>query len=253
MVNKKRQRSERRFGKGDLVRQAILSAETSLQLARRLLMELEAPSAPGTRELEGVIGTFEGKFLVTKDGKKYQVPENYASKTMLVYGDTLKMLEGEGGTRFKQIGKVRRKLLEGVLAKKEGKPFVVTVEGSYELAPSAVKHYQAIEGDQLEVLIPEENVHAPYAAIKSNKSHQLRKEMAGEDKTMEKEEKVKKESEKEVKTVVDKKEAPPVKKSTTLKKKAPPKRKRPIIDLKKELPVEEEKKPIDVLEEEDLR
>ena len=73
------------------------------------------------RNVAGVSGTFDGTHMVGEDGKRYEIPANYSAKTRIVYGDVLKMIEEDGKHVFKQITKVPRKKVEGVLTKKEGK------------------------------------------------------------------------------------------------------------------------------------
>lgn len=248
MSKKRKRRFEKSFSKVDLVRQALISAEASLQLARRLLNEVQGGPVSERVEIEGIVGVFDGKFMVTEDGKKYQVPENYASKTQLVCGDKLKMIQEGEGTRFKQIDRVRRKQLEGILAKKEGKPVVVTTEGSYEILPSALKYVEALEGDQLEVLIPQDNKHVPFAALVRNKSRELRKAAEASEEKREEKQEEKAEEKKEVKKE-SKKER---KKETKIKeKKEVEKEEHPVV--KESSPVEEKEKISEVSEEEELR
>lgn len=249
MSRKKKRRFERSFSKVELVRQALISAEASLLLARRLLNEVQGGPVPERVEIEGIVGIFDGKFMITEDGKKYQVPENYASKTQLVCGDKLKMIQEGDGTRFKQIDRVRRKQLEGILARKEGKPVVVTAEGSYEILLSALKHVEALEGDQLEILIPQDNKHVPFAALVRDKSRELRK--AAESSEVKKEEK--QEGKTEEKKEVKKESQKERKKETKVKaeKKEVRKEEQPVA---KDSPSAEEKEEIKtVSEEEELR
>ncbi len=117
------------------------------------------------RNIEGVVGTFDGLHLVDTNGNKYEVPANYAAKSRLVYGDTIKMIDDNGSTVFKQIQKVERKKSEGVLSKKEGKWVVLTDTGSYRVSDVAVEHNQAQMNDEVIVYIPTANLNAPYAAL----------------------------------------------------------------------------------------
>src|SRR4030043_1589889 len=78
------------------------------------------------RSMPGVEGTYDGSYLVAEDNTKIEVPANYAAKSRLVFGDTLKMIEENGKTLFKQLQKVPRKEVNGVVTKKEGKWYVLT-------------------------------------------------------------------------------------------------------------------------------
>ena len=50
-----------------------------------------------------VVGLFDGYKLVIKDGSSFEVPQNYAAKTKLVFGDKLRMTEENGKKMFKQV------------------------------------------------------------------------------------------------------------------------------------------------------
>src|SRR3990167_2366131 len=115
----------------DLIRQALGAAESSIRLAKQLLGELErAPSVSADKpkqhkEMPGITGVFDGEEMVAEAGEKYPVPANYASKSLLVVGDTLKLVEERGEKRFKQIEHVKRHKSVGILTKKDGKWKVV--------------------------------------------------------------------------------------------------------------------------------
>ncbi|MCH7541325.1 hypothetical protein IH981_00910 [Patescibacteria group bacterium] len=152
----------------DLIRQALSAAESSIKLARQLLSEIESGGVrnkPKAKELPGITGVFDGQDMVTDKGEKYPVPENYASKSILVVGDTLKLVEQGKEKRFKQIEHVKRHKTTGVLAKKEGKWAAVTPEGSYKLLPASVEHYGAEIGSEVMVQIPANNLQSTWAAV----------------------------------------------------------------------------------------
>lgn len=117
------------------------------------------------KNIEGIIGTFDGVHLVDNNGNKYDVPANYAAKSRLVYGDTIKMIEDNGATVFKQIQKVERKKTEGVLSKKEGKWVVLTDTGSYKISEVAVDFNLGQMNDEVIVFVPTANLNAPYATL----------------------------------------------------------------------------------------
>lgn len=152
-----------------LIGQALQAAVSSINLAKQMLGELEKEVRVSAKDLPGITGTFDGEAMTCADGKKYQVPENYASKSMLVFGDTLKMVEEGGEKLFKQIERVKRITEAGILAKKEGKWHAVTAEGSYKLLPAAVSFHAGEEGDEVTVTIPQDNRRAPFAALETVK------------------------------------------------------------------------------------
>ncbi|MDP2671256.1 MAG: hypothetical protein Q8P13_02225 [bacterium] len=160
--------------KFDLIRQALGSAESSIKLAKQLLEELESPSAGShhqktnpSKELPGVVGIFDGEKMVAESGESFPVAENYASKSLLVAGDTLKLVEEGGEKRFKQIEHVKRHKSVGILTKKDGKWRVVTSEGSYKVLPAAVTHFDGEVGDEVSLHLPATNLSTSFGAIES--------------------------------------------------------------------------------------
>lgn len=168
------------------IKQALSSAESNLKLATQLLNDLEGGKRLDETQkkvvLPGTIGTYDGESMVTESGEKHPVPANYASKSMLVVGDTLKLVDEKGGKRFKQIEHVKRLKTEGVLSKKDGKFHVLAREGSYRVLPAAVDHFGVGLDDKLNIWIPASNQTAYWAAIESV----VGKEKPSQEKTEEK-------------------------------------------------------------------
>ncbi len=157
----------------ELIRQALGAAESSIKLAKQLLSELEGSGVdpkPKAVELPGVTGIFDGENMVSENGQTFPVPANYASKSMLVVGDTLKLVEEGKEKRFKQIEHVKRHKTTGILTKKDGKWKVVTPEGSYKVLPAAASHFGADVGSEVVLHLPSNNLTVPYGAIESAKS-----------------------------------------------------------------------------------
>ena len=189
-----------------LIVQALNAAETNIRLAKTLLSgAVAAPQKPPTKDLPGITGTFDGENMIAEDGKKYSVNPNYASKSVLVYGDTLKRIEVDGQERFKQIARVKRQKVEGILAKKAGRWTAVTADGSYKISPVAVEFHKGEEGNEVVVVIPVEERNAPYAALESVKKDEPEKKVTAIKKTVKK-------------TTVAKKKAPTKKKAVIKKK-----------------------------------
>jgi hypothetical protein len=149
----------------DKLKKVIETIEKDLHFAKRLVASIEESNKKNYREVPGVEGVFDGLFLISADGQKYGVPENYSAKSRLVFGDTLKMIEDEGKQLFKQIARVERKKVEGVINKKEGKWHVLAETGSYRLNDKAVEFNSLSVNDKVAVLIPADNLNAPYAAL----------------------------------------------------------------------------------------
>lgn len=146
-----------------LLNQALNSATASLNLAKQLLAEVERGG--GMAESPGLVGKYDGMFMVTEAGKKYPVPDNYAAKTKLVYGDKLKMIEGPEGRRFKLLEEVERAEGEAQLAVKDGHFEALGKDGSYKLIQGAVRYWNGAEGDKLKILLPKGGKNVPFACL----------------------------------------------------------------------------------------
>lgn len=166
-----------------LINQALAAAAASIELSKQLLAELTgtpvpqagvfkaaesrlAPTPVSSLSLPGTVGVFDGENMTTTDGKKYPVPVNYASKTLLVYGDRLKMID-EGGTKlFKQIERVRRQRIVGTLCQKDNGWYLEAEGSSYKVLEAAVKHFEAKVGDKLVGIVPKDTTRSvPFAAL----------------------------------------------------------------------------------------
>jgi hypothetical protein len=144
----------------------VMQVQSDLNKIRIALEKLEAESGrPKYDDLPGVEGIFDGQFLVTEDGARHEVPANYAAKSRLVYGDSLKMVEVDGKQLFKQLVKVPRRKSSGVLTKKEGLWFILTDSGSYRISDVAADFNDAQINDEAMVFLPSDNLDAPFAAL----------------------------------------------------------------------------------------
>lgn len=162
--------------------------ERVLREAKETLRDLE--NKKDYKDVPGIEGTFDGIYMITDSGEKHEVPPNYAAKSRLVYGDRLKLIKeenqngrdvgsvgGTGGTQgeseenrppkdvFKQIIKVPRKKLQGVLNKKEGKWYVLTSAGTYKISDKSAEFNNLLINQEVDVLVPENNMNAPFAAL----------------------------------------------------------------------------------------
>lgn len=171
-----------------LLRQLLETAETSLSGAQKLLAELigepkETPKAKtkrATKEKEAVItdeegdgkvieGIFDGQNMIGHDGKTYSVPANYASKSKLVEGDTLKLtIAPDGSFIYKQIGPVDRKRAIGKLIRDEATDeFMIDVQKKrFKVLRASITYFKADEGDEVVVLMPK-NAESTWVAVEN--------------------------------------------------------------------------------------
>ena len=124
-------------------------------------------AAGGSIEGKVIEGMFDGQNMIGDDGKTYHVKANYASKSMLVQGDRLKLTIMDDGTFiFKQINPVARKSLIGIL-KLENDQYVVTAGGKdYNVLYASVTHYKLTAGDEVTISVPADG-DAQWAAIEA--------------------------------------------------------------------------------------
>lgn len=205
----------------------LMAAESNIQLAKKLITDIygskaallvssiskTAPITVDIKDLPGVEGKFIGKFVEGDDGKKYQIPENYASKSELVYGDRLKVVEKDGANWFKQLSKPDRTEVRGTLASgPDGLWKLLVGDVSYEVLPSAVAYHKGKEGSEAFGLVPADDPKVPFAALRGMVNEQAASEDG--EKPTNKEEKVVE----EVKEAPEKKEDKPEEKEKTVKK-----------------------------------
>lgn len=112
-------------------------------------------------------GNFDGQNMVGPDGKVYPVPANYASKSKLVEGDTLKLtIADDGSFIYKQIGPVERKKVIAKMALENGQYVAVTESKQYHVLYASVTYFKAKPGDEVTIVVPAAT-DATWAAIEA--------------------------------------------------------------------------------------
>lgn len=164
-----------------LIKQRLESAEKSVASAKKLLAEVlsghigddltaedKAEGLQTDPEARVVEGVFDGESMVGPDKRRYPVPANYASKSKLVEGDILKLtISADGSFVYKQIGPVERRRVSGELIKEPGGSFIVRSKGGdYKVLLASVTYFQAQEGDEVTIVIPQ-NTKAQWGAVEN--------------------------------------------------------------------------------------
>lgn len=155
------------------LRSLIDEAETNLAAAKELLISLvgeeQIEYSPQDLKAGKVIeGVFDGQTMMGPDGKQYPVPANYASKSKLVQGDILKLTINEDGAfTYKQIGPVPRKTVIGTLKQQDGQYYVDVNGKMYHVLLASVTYFRAQQGDQVSVIVPEDDEKAEWAALEA--------------------------------------------------------------------------------------
>lgn len=157
------------------LRDMISNAEQTIQSAKSMLLQLEGKKKAGRKrkveEIEGssvVQGSFDGQIMIGTDGKSYPVPANYASKSKLVQGDTLKLTITEDGSFiYKQIGPADRRHAIGIVSQDEnGNYFIVTDGRAYRVLLASITYFRAEPGDEVAIVLPRDE-NAQWAAIEN--------------------------------------------------------------------------------------
>lgn len=154
----------------------IQEAETNLSAANELLISIVGEDGrvvtprSSQEDISGKIieGVFDGQIMVGPDGKSYPVPANYASKSKLVEGDILKLtIADDGSFIYKQIGPVVRRQIIGTLTQHDGAYYVEANGHEYRILLASVTYFKLGIGDQVTIIVPEDNQEATWAAVEA--------------------------------------------------------------------------------------
>ena len=154
----------------------IQEAETNLAAAKELLISIigdDGSVVTPTNSREDVSGkviegVFDGQVMIGPDGKSYPVPANYASKSKLVEGDILKLtIADDGGFIYKQIGPIPRRQIIGTLVQHDGAYYVEASGREYRILLASVTYFRINIGDQVTIIVPEDNPEATWAAVEA--------------------------------------------------------------------------------------
>lgn len=158
------------------LRSLIQEAETNLAAAKELLISIVGDDGiivtprSSQEDVSGKIveGVFDGQIMIGPDGKSYPVPANYASKSKLVEGDIMKLtIADDGGFVYKQIGPVPRRQIIGTLEQHDGAYYVETNGREYRILLASVTYFRINIGDQVTIIVPEDNPDATWAAVEA--------------------------------------------------------------------------------------
>lgn len=154
----------------------IQDAETNLAAAKELLISILGEDGQvvtprsSQEDVTGKVieGVFDGQVMMGPDGKSYPVPANYASKSKLVEGDMLKLTITEDGSFiYKQINRVERRQVIGTLVQHDGVYYVEVNGREYRILLASVTYFRIALGDQVTIIIPEDNPDATWAAVEA--------------------------------------------------------------------------------------
>jgi len=165
------------------VRDLIITAERSVQSAKKILASLIDPESTKSESLEIfdtaglsayssesdkiVEGIFTGESMLGSDGNTYPVPHNYASKSQIVQGSKLKAtIRGDGRIIYKIIDEIEHEVTMGILTKTGERYQIVSEKKTYNVLLAAVTYIRGEVGDSVSIKVPK-GKDATYAAIVS--------------------------------------------------------------------------------------
>ena len=128
-------------------------------------LEIEKEEDKNNRIIEGV---FNGESMIGSDGKQYNVPANYASKSKLIEGDIMKLIITDKGTFiYKQIGPIGRSRVIAKLNQDSNGNYYATLDDKkWHLLPASVTYYKGQEGDEIVLLVPKKG-ESKWAAVEN--------------------------------------------------------------------------------------
>jgi hypothetical protein len=174
-------RSERFF----IIKDLLDEAEKKLRAARDLFlqeMNCMADPEPDNRpadifrsreetpsEQKIIEGIFDGQNMIGPDGKQYHVPVNYASKSKLTEGDTLKLtISGQGNFLYKQIGPVERVRIVATLDyNSDMREYSAKAQDKvWKVLTASITYFKGIPGDEIVLIVPKSRM-STWAAVEN--------------------------------------------------------------------------------------
>lgn len=147
---------------------ALGGDEKSLQKVAKnkaRLLSSHPNSESGSKIVEGI---FNGQTMIDGEGKEYSIPANYASKSKLVAGDSMKLtIQPDGTFIYKQTKPIDRDRLTGTIMTDEDDFAVISADGrKFKVLTASVTYFKGSPGDHAIILIPK-NYPSSWAAIEN--------------------------------------------------------------------------------------
>lgn len=153
------------------LKKSLIKIEKELSQIKKLLfgngIDEELKNLDTKNAQNFIEGIFNGETMIDKAQKKYEVPANYASKSKLVAGDTLKLVIASNGTYvYKQIAPIPRKKIVGILEQSADKYKVKSEDKYYNVLSASITYFKAKPGDKLTIIVPRDK-EADWAAVEN--------------------------------------------------------------------------------------
>ena len=159
----------------DLIHSAQNSIHSAKKILNSLLWEEDADMDLDTSGLMSynswddhiVEWVFTGESMLGSDGNMYPVPQNYASKSLLVQWSKLKaLINPNGKIVYKIIGEIPFESRIGIITKNGEKYQITTDSKAYSVLLAAITFHHCSVGDTVSIRIPEWK-DATYAVIET--------------------------------------------------------------------------------------
>jgi hypothetical protein len=162
------------------LRDLIHSAQNSIHSAKKILNSLlwEEEEDDMSLDMNGlstyisgddrvVEWVFTGESMLGSDGNMYPVPQNYASKSLLVQWSKLKaLIHPSGKIVYKIIGEIPYESKVGIITKNGEKYQITTEVRTYNVLLAAITFHHCDVWDTVSIRVPEWK-DATYAVIES--------------------------------------------------------------------------------------
>jgi hypothetical protein len=123
------------------------------------------PRKQPQRAARVIDGVFDGEHMIDEEAKRYEVPQNYASKSKLVEGDLMQLLVmPEGKMFYKQIERVERTTLHGFLKEENGNYLCEANGRCYSISMASITYWRVKPGDRMIITVPK-NGESTWAAV----------------------------------------------------------------------------------------
>ncbi|MEK7648451.1 MAG: hypothetical protein AAB400_00850 [Patescibacteria group bacterium] len=145
--------------------QSVLMKETIAATLVDLSPSKDDIRIPEQKIIEGV---FNGEAMIDAFGRVYSVPANYASKSKLIEGDSMKLtMSPSGSFIYKQIGPAERQRLIGTLEQSDSRDYSVRIgERRWRVLTASITYYKGVHGDEVIVLVPK-SAQSTWAAVEN--------------------------------------------------------------------------------------
>lgn len=160
----------------DLIQSAQISINSAKKMLNSFLWEeqddafhssLEWLSSYVVGEDKVIEGVFTGESMLWSDGNMYPVPQNYASKSLLVQGSKLKaIIQPSWKIVYKIIWEIPFESKVGIITKSGEKYLITTDTKTYNVLLAAITFHHCSVGDTVSIRIPEWK-DATYAVIEA--------------------------------------------------------------------------------------